>query len=92
MHQHDASIEVLTQAVLRYAVTRMQLDPPPLDNSRTATELAAMTGSTVTPRGLGGLEALRIFGDVLAPACISADHPHVKVFDATRVFPLLTLV
>ena len=24
---HDASIEVLTQAVLRYAVTRMQLDP-----------------------------------------------------------------
>jgi L-2,4-diaminobutyrate decarboxylase len=75
MHHHDASIEVLTQAVLRYAVTRMQLDPPPLDNSRSAAELIAMTGQTVTPQGLGGLEALRIFGDVLAPACISADHP-----------------
>ena len=80
MHRHDASIEVLTQAVLRYAVTRMQLDPPPLDNSRSATDLAAMAGRTVTPRGVGGLEALRVFGDVLAPACISADHPRFLSF------------
>ena len=80
MHRHDASIEVLTQAVLRYAVTRMQLDPPPLDNSRSATDLAAMAGRTVTPRGVGGLEALRVFGDVLAPACISVDHPRFLSF------------
>ena len=29
MHTHDSSLEVLTQAVLRYAVDRMRLDPPP---------------------------------------------------------------
>jgi len=80
MHQHDTSLEVLTQAVLRYAVDRMRLDPPPLDHDRTAAELRAMAGHTVTPVGLGGLEALRVFADVLAPACISVDNPRFLSF------------
>ncbi len=80
MHRHDASLEVLTQAIMRYAVDRVRLDPPPLDGPRTEAELRAMAGETVTPRGLGGLEALRIFADVLAPACISVDHPRFFSF------------
>jgi L-2,4-diaminobutyrate decarboxylase len=80
MHMQDPSIEVLTQAVLRYAVQRMRLDPPPLDGPRTEKELRAMAGSSVTKKGLGGLEALRIFTDVLAPACISTDHPRYLAF------------
>jgi L-2,4-diaminobutyrate decarboxylase len=80
MHRHDASIEVLTQAVIRYAVERMRLDPPPLDNSRSRADLQAMAGRTITPAGIGGLEALRVFGDVLAPACISVDHPRFLSF------------
>ncbi|MCU1361196.1 MAG: Pyridoxal-dependent decarboxylase [Ilumatobacteraceae bacterium] len=80
MHRHDASVEVLTQAVIRYAAERMRLDPPPLDISRSAADLAAMAGRTITPRGIGGLEALRVFGDVLAPACISVDHPRFLSF------------
>jgi L-2,4-diaminobutyrate decarboxylase len=39
-----------------------------------------MAGRTITPRGLGGLEALRVFGDVLAPASISIDHPRFLSF------------
>lgn len=39
-----------------------------------------MAGHTVTERGIGGLEALRVFGDVLAPACISVDHPRFLSF------------
>ena len=73
MHQHDASTEVLTQAIVRYAVDRVKMEPP-LDGPRTLSELNAMAGRTITERGLGGLEALRIFSDVLAPACISTDH------------------
>lgn len=80
MHLHDASTEVLTQAVVRYAVDRVRLDPPPLDGPRSHDELRAMAGRTITPRGLGGLEALRVFGDVLAPACISVDHPRFLSF------------
>ncbi len=80
MHRHDTSMEVLTQAVVRYAIDRVRLDPPPLDSPRTLAELKAMAGRTVTPKGVGGLEALRVFGDVLAPACISTDHPRFLSF------------
>jgi L-2,4-diaminobutyrate decarboxylase len=80
MHEHDSSHEVLTQAVLRYAVDRIRLDPPPLDGPRTEAELRAMAGRTITPRGLGGLEALRVFSDVLSQATISADHPRFLAF------------
>jgi glutamate/tyrosine decarboxylase-like PLP-dependent enzyme len=80
MHHHDSSIEVLTQAVVRYALDRVRLDPPPLDHPRSHDELRAMAGTTVTEQGIGGLEALRVFGDVLAPACISVDHPRFLSF------------
>ena len=41
---------------------------------------AALAGPTITADGIGGLEALRIFADVLAPACISVDHPRFLSF------------
>ena len=80
MHHHDASIEVLPQAVLRYAVDRMRMDPPPLDMGTTLADLHERAGGTVTPAGIGGLGALHLFADVLAPACISADHPRFLSF------------
>ena len=61
-------------------VDRVRLDPPPLDGPRTPAELRAMAGKTITADGIGGLEALRVFGDVLAPACISVDHPRFLSF------------
>ncbi len=80
MHLHDHSTEVLTEAIVRYAVERMQLDPPPLDHPMTPEALRTAAGATVTRAGIGGLEALRVFGDVLAPACISVDHPRFLSF------------
>jgi glutamate/tyrosine decarboxylase-like PLP-dependent enzyme len=80
MHRRDASIEVLTRAVVQYALDRMRLDPAPLDGPRTPAELRRLAGVTITERGIGGLEALRVFGDVLAPACISVDHPRFLSF------------
>ena len=75
MHSYDPSTEVLAEAIVRYAVERMRMDPPPLDHSMPADELRQAAGITITPTGLGGLEALRVFQEVLAPACISVDHP-----------------
>jgi glutamate/tyrosine decarboxylase-like PLP-dependent enzyme len=80
VHRLDDDNEVLIQAVIRYAVERLRMDPPPLDHPRTEEELQAMAGGTVTSEGIGGLEALRIFGEVLAPACISIDHPRFLAF------------
>jgi glutamate/tyrosine decarboxylase-like PLP-dependent enzyme len=73
-------MEVLTQAIVRYAVERVRMDPPTLDAARPEAELQAMVGQTITPEGIGGLEALRLFTDVLAPACISVDHPRLLAF------------
>ena len=90
MHRHDPASEVLTEAIVRYAVDRVRLDPPPLDHPRTAAELRAMAGRTITPGGLGGLEALRVFADVLAP------YPYAKanfgkIYEfPSREFPLGT--
>ncbi|MCU1395785.1 MAG: PLP-dependent protein [Ilumatobacteraceae bacterium] len=74
MHEHDAEIEALTEAIVGYAVERVRLDPPPLDRSRSYADLYAAAGETITPDGLGGLRALEVFTDVLAPATISVDH------------------
>ena len=64
----------MVQAILRYAVERTHLDPPPLDHPRSPEELRDMAGETISERGIGAREALRVFTDVLAPACISVDH------------------
>jgi L-2,4-diaminobutyrate decarboxylase len=75
MHRRDALTEELTSAVIDYAVQRMRMHPPPLDHGRTLAELRASAGKAITAPGLGGHEALRLFAEVLAPACISVDHP-----------------
>lgn len=80
MHHQTKDTEVLTQAIVRYAIERMRLDPPPMDAAATEPQLKAMAGQTITKSGLGGLEALRVFTDVLAPACLSVDHPRLLAF------------
>jgi L-2,4-diaminobutyrate decarboxylase len=80
MHVHDRSTEVLTEAIVNYAIERLRLDPPPLDHPLPPDQLRALAGPTITPDGIGGEEALRVFADVLAPACISVDHPRFLSF------------
>jgi len=80
MHLHDESTERLTEAIVRYAVDRMQMDPPPLDHGRNEAELAALTGPTITEAGIGGEAALQAWAEVLGPSCISVDHPRFLSF------------
>ena len=71
--------DLLARAI-RYAVERMRMDPPPLDHSVPAEQLRLAAGRTVTAEGIGGLAALQVFEEVLAPACISVDHPRFLSF------------
>jgi len=80
MHTYNTATDELARAVIDYALSRIRMDPPPLDGARSAEELARIAGPTITEEGLGGLEALRVFGDVLAPATISIDHPRFLAF------------
>jgi glutamate/tyrosine decarboxylase-like PLP-dependent enzyme len=80
VHRRDDSIAELTDAIVEYALWRVRLDPPPLDGPRTMAQLRDAAGATITPGGIGGLSALKVFADVLAPACISVDHPRFLSF------------
>jgi len=75
MHHYGPATNKLARAVIDYALARIRMDPPPLDGPRSADELERIAGPTITEEGIGGDEALRVFGDVLAPATISVDHP-----------------
>jgi glutamate/tyrosine decarboxylase-like PLP-dependent enzyme len=80
VHRYDREAEALTAAVLAYARERMSLSPIPLDGPRTFDELTAAVGATVTEEGLGGEQALELFGEELAKACISIDSPRYLSF------------
>ena len=94
MHRFDPGMEGLAQAAVHYALDRIRLDPPPLDGPRSADDLAAY-GPTVTATGMGGMSALRLFCEHLAPASISQDHPRALSFvptaptEASVVFDLV---
>src|SRR4051812_5567840 len=52
---------------------RLRMEAP-LDWPRTPEELATEAGDTVTSKGIGTDEAIRLWRDVLGPACLSVDH------------------
>ena len=95
MHTFTPAMEALADEVIAYTFERFAMNPPPLDGPMRADDLEALTGPTVTPDGLGGTEALRLWVEVLAPACISQDHPRALSFvpsaptEASALFDLV---
>ena len=89
-----AGLHELVTAVTEYAEGRIRMQPP-LDHPRSVEELTAEVGATITPQGIGGIEALNLFADKLAPTCLSTDHPRFLSFipcapsDASVMFDLV---
>jgi L-2,4-diaminobutyrate decarboxylase len=79
MHKFTPEVQALADEILAYSLERLKSDPP-LDGPRTAEDLFNEVGNTITARGLGGHEALEVFTNVLAKACISTDHPRNLAF------------
>src|SRR6266480_3592687 len=79
MHTYDDETEELARAIVAYARARIAT-PVPLDGPAPAEELARRAGVTVTPEGVGGEEALRVWAEILAPSTISTDHPAFLAF------------
>ena len=79
MHEFTPAVEALAAEVLQYSLERLK-DDPPLDGPRSAQDLFNEVGNTITAKGLGGHEALEVFTNVLAKACISTDHPRNLAF------------
>ena len=79
MHEFTPEVEAMAHEIMEYSLVRLRTDPP-LDHPKSPEELFALTGNTITPEGLGGHQALELFKDVLATACISTDHPRYLAF------------
>jgi glutamate/tyrosine decarboxylase-like PLP-dependent enzyme len=79
MHKFTPEVEELANEILAYSLDRLKSDPP-LDGPRTAADLFAEVGNTITERGFGGRAALAVFTEVLAKACISTDHPRYLAY------------
>ena len=80
MHGWGEQAESLLLAIEDYVRDRLRMDPPTLDGPIEPADLAARAGRTITTDGIGEQAALRVFGEVLAPATISTDHPRNLAF------------
>ncbi|MGL4746018.1 MAG: pyridoxal phosphate-dependent decarboxylase family protein [Dermatophilaceae bacterium] len=89
-----AELSELLEAVTAYAEERIRLEPP-LDHPVSPEQFERVVGQAITPGGLGGVPALRLFAEDLAPTCLSTDHPRFLSFipcapsDASVVFDLV---
>lgn len=80
MHHYDQSIDDLAEKIFAYAKDRAELDPIPLNHPKTAEELTALIGQTITPKGIGGERALELFAEHLEPASLSVDYTRYLAF------------
>jgi len=75
MHAFSAETEGTVDQVLDYARGRVMYQNVPLDKPLTPRDLARLAGGSITPAGIGSRRAATLFENVLAPACLSTDHP-----------------
>lgn len=95
MHKSTNESKALRERIFEYVRVRMDYDPIPLDYPKSEQDLLAEAGLTITEKGLGGTQALKLFEEVLAPATISTDHPGFVSFipnAATKTASLFDLV
>lgn len=80
VHEYTDQTQALAADILRYAEERLRMDPVPLDAPLTKDQLDEIAGGAITPQGRGGVQALDLFAEKLAPACLSIDHPRYLSF------------
>lgn len=83
MHSVTAETSELVDLVLDYSRRRILATDTPLDKPLPESELRRLAGRTVSEDGMGAERALAVFEHVLAPACITTDHPRYLSFIPT---------
>ena len=73
MHSYTPDDDRIARTVVEYCLQRLSQDVP-LDRPLTPPELEKLVGKTVSAEGIGRDEALRLWAEVLGPACLSVDH------------------
>jgi len=75
IHEVWGDEDEVVRAAVDWAAGRVVRPTDSKTTARPASELAAAAGRTVTPAGIGGTEALRVFRDILVPATRSQEDP-----------------
>ncbi|WP_374009421.1 aspartate aminotransferase family protein [Leifsonia sp. LS-T14] len=83
MHAVTPETRELVDLVLDYSRRRILSEDTPLDKPLPEFELRRLAGQTVSETGIGAERALALFEHVLAPACITTDHPRYLSFIPT---------
>lgn len=80
MHAITDETTQIVDMVLEYARRRILSDDTPLDKPFTPAELRRLAGRTISDEGMGARRALALFENVLAPSCITTEHPQYLSF------------
>ncbi|MGO4103498.1 aspartate aminotransferase family protein [Leifsonia sp. YAF41] len=83
MHSVSTETTQLIDLVLDYSRRRMLSSDTPLDKPESEATLDRLAAGALTEGGIGAERALALFEDVLAPACITTDHPQYLSFIPT---------
>ena len=95
MHNIDLTLVEMTMDIMKFAIARITAANPELGFPKKESELVALVGETITPTGIGGENAFKIYRDVLHKASISPDHPRHLAFvpaSPTRAAVMFDLV
>ncbi len=79
MHIYTDASDTMARALAELCLDRLRMQAP-LDESLSPERLGELAGQTVTETGIGAGEAARLWEEVLAPACLSVDHPRYLSF------------
>lgn len=80
MHEIDLDLIEMTLDVMKFAISRITDTNPPLGVPKSEEELKSLVGETITPKGIGGEVAFKMFRDVLIKASVPIDHPRHLAF------------
>ena len=80
MHDHSPELLAMVDNVIDYSRRRLIFDDVPLDKPQPERELRRLASGSITEEGIGARRALAMFENVLAPACLTVDHPEFLAF------------
>ncbi|MFD2516752.1 pyridoxal phosphate-dependent decarboxylase family protein [Salinimicrobium flavum] len=80
MHKIDIDLVEMTLDVMKYTIDRISNVTPELGTPKKEEELFELIGETVTPKGIGGEVAFKMFRDILVKATVPIDHPRHLAF------------
>jgi glutamate/tyrosine decarboxylase-like PLP-dependent enzyme len=87
MHRWDEATDLLAMSVIGYAIERLKVSKDTTWGARPADELAKALEGVISEQGIGGLQALTLFRDVLMHACRPMDSPLHLAYVATAPTP-----